>query len=390
MFILSERRELRILHPGWFCGTKDLSSRPRKHVCPELPSEARDLSSHPTRMRILGITFFFASLLCGAALLFPAFANANGVQVSAPDDAVGLHSAKESFDADDYVSARKTLQAALEKSADDPEIHFWLGRCSYELFDFNSAIASFERAVQLQPKSSLYHQWLGRAYSEKADREHSLSLARKTKKEFQSAVRLDPSNISAHRDLAEYEMDAPWIAGGDKDDARKQVEAISILDPIEGSLSRAQYVFHVEKKPAQAEEIYRKVLEQRPQRIQPYFEIARFFQHHGRPADLELAIQGAAAIDPADPRLDYFRGVAKFLENTDLPGAERLLAHYVRSAPQRSDWPYRADALEWLGRTLEAEGKRTEAIAQYREALRFDPRRKFAHGRLGKFEKSSN
>jgi len=350
----------------------------------------KDLSTHPMRMRILGITFFFASSFCAAAPFSPALASANGVQASAPDDAADLRSAKESFDAGDYVSTRKTLQAALEKSTDDPEIHFWLGRCSYELFDFNSAVAFFERAVQLQPKSSPYHQWLGRAYSEKADREHSLSLARKVKKEFQTAVRLDPSNISAHRDLAEYEMDAPWIAGGDKDDARKQVEAISILDPIEGSLVDAMYVFRVEKKPAQAEEIYRQVLQQKPQRIQPYFEIARFFQHHGRSADLELTIQGAAAIDAADLRLDYFRGVALFLEGKDLPVAERLLTHYVSSAPQRSDWPFRADALEWLGRTLEAGGKRAEAIAQYREALRLDPRRKFAHERLSKLEKSSD
>jgi tetratricopeptide (TPR) repeat protein len=308
-----------------------------------------------------------------------------------PDqDAAELRSAQESFNAGDYASARKTLQAALEKSADDPEIHFWLGRSSYELLDFNTAAASFERAVQLQPKSPLYHQWLGRTYSEKADREHSLSLARKTKKEFQSAVQLDPSNISARRDLAEYEMDAPWIAGGDKDDARKQVEAIAALDPVEGSLARAMYVFHAEKKTAQAEEIYRKLLQQKPQRIQPYFEIARFFQHRGRVADLEMAIQGAAAIDASDLRLDYFRGVALFLEGNDLPGAERLLTKYISGAPQRSNWPFHADAREWLGRTFEAAGKRTEAIAQYREALRLDPRSKFAHERLSKLEKSLN
>jgi tetratricopeptide (TPR) repeat protein len=349
-----------------------------------------DLSSHPMRMRIIRIAFFFAFLFCAVAPLSPALAGAHRAPASAPDDAADLRSAKESFNVGDYATARKTLQAALEKSAADPEIHFWLGRSSYELFDFNSAAASFERAIQLQPKSSLYHEWLGQAYSEKADREHSLSLAHKTKKEFQSAVQLDPSNVSARRDLAEYDMDAPWIAGGNKDDARKQVEAIAALDPVEGSLARAQYVFHVEKKPAQAEEIYRQLLQQKPKHIEPYFEIARFFQGRGSPADLELAIQGAAAIDPADPRLDYFRGVGKFLENTDLPGAERLLAHYVGSAPQRSDWPFHADALEWLGRTLEAEGKRAEAIAQYREALRLEPKRKIARERLNKLEKSSD
>jgi len=340
--------------------------------------------------RSRGITFFFASLFFAVAFFFPAFAGANRVPASAADDAADLRSAKESFDVGDYASARKTLQAAIEKSAADPEIHFWLGRSSYELFDFNSAAASFERAIQLQPRSSLYHEWLGQAYSEKADREHSLSLARKTKKEFQSAVQLDPSNVSARRDLAEYDMDAPWVAGGNKDDARKQVEAIAALDPVEGSLARAQYVFHVEKKPAQAEEIYRQLLQQKPPRIQPYFEIARFFQGHDRIADLELAIQGAAAIDPADQRLDYFRGVALFLDGKDLPGAERFLSQYVRAAPQRSDWPFHADALEWLGRTLEAEGKRAEAIAQYREALRLEPKRKIARERLNKLEKTSD
>jgi tetratricopeptide (TPR) repeat protein len=341
-------------------------------------------------MRILRVAFLFASLFFAAALFSPAFAGANRALASAHDDSADLRSAKESFDAADYASARNTLQAALEKSAADPEIYFWLGRSFYELFDFNSAAASFERAIQLDAKSSLYRQWLGRAYSEKADRERSLSLARKTKKEFQSAVQLDPSNVSARRDLAEYEMDAPWIAGGDKDDARKQVEAIAALDPVEGSLARAQYVFHVEKKPAQAEEIYRQLLQQKPRHIQPYFEIARFFQHHGRPADVELAIQGAAPIDPADPRLDYFRGVALFLEGKDLTGAERFLSQYVRTAPQRSNWPFHVDALEWLGRTLEAEGKRAEAIAQYREALRLDPRRKFARERLNKLERTSD
>jgi tetratricopeptide (TPR) repeat protein len=331
-----------------------------------------------------------ALLPFSAALSASTLISSDRVAARPYQDAADLRSAKESFDAGDYLSAKKTLQAVLEKSAGDPEIHFWLGRCSYELFDFNSAAASFDRAIQLQPKSSLYHQWLGRTYSEKADRERSLSLARKVKKEFQSAVQLDPANISARRDLAEYEMDAPWIAGGDKDDARKQVEAISALDPVEGSLARAMYILHAEKKTAQAEEIYRQVLQQKPQRIQPYFDVARFFQHYGRAADLEMAIQGAAAIDASDPRLDYFRGVTLFLEGKDLTGAERLLTKYISGAPQRSNWPFHADAREWLGRALEAEGKRTEAIAQYREALRLDPRSKFAHERVSKLEKSSD
>jgi tetratricopeptide (TPR) repeat protein len=338
-------------------------------------------------------TLFFAlgaSLLCATIPPFPKAGAANNVSAFAWDDASELRSAKETFDAGDYTTAKKILQAALEKNTDAAEIHFWLGRCSYELFDFNAASAAFERAIQLEPKNSLYHLWLGRADSERADREHSLSLARKVKKEFQAAVQLDPSNIAARRDLAEYEVDAPWIAGGDKEDARKQVEAIASLDAIDGQLARAMYVYHAEKKPARAEEIYQEILNLKPPSIQPYFEIARFFQHHGRPADLELAIQGAATVDGKDPRLEYFQGVLQFLQESDLPGAELHLGNYVNHTPPRSNWPSHADAREWLGRILEAEGKRGEAMDQYREALRLEPKRKIARERLKELGKSGD
>lgn len=329
-------------------------------------------------------------LLCLTALFPSSVGAADRVSTLVTDDAPELRSAKESFDAGDYTSASKMLEAALEKNNGAAEIHFWIGRCSYELFDFNMAAADFEQAIQLAPKNSLYHQWLGRADSERADREHSLSLARKVKKEFQIAVQLDPSNVAARRDLLEYEVEAPWIAGGDKDDARKQVEAIAALDPIDGRLARAMYVFHAEKKNAQTEEIYKEILNLRPPGIQPYFEMARFFQHHGRPADLELAIKGAATVDGTDSRIEYFQGVLQFLQKSDLADAEQHLNNYVNHTPPRSNWPSHADAREWLGQILEAEGKRGDAMTQYREALRLEPKRKIARERLKELEKSGD
>jgi tetratricopeptide (TPR) repeat protein len=331
-----------------------------------------------------------ASLLCAAISPSVQAGASNRVSTLASDDGEELRSAMESFDAGDYTTAQKMLQRVLEKNTNAAEIHFWLGRCSYELFDFNMASVDFEHAAQLEPKTSLYHLWLGRADSERADREHSLSLARKVKKEFQAAVQLDPANIAARRDLLEYEVDAPWIAGGDKDDARKQIEAISALDATDGRLARAMYVFHAEKKLAQAEQIYEEILNLKPPNIEAYFEIARFFQHHERLADLELAIQGAAALDGKDPRLEYFQSVLQFLQKSDIPGAELHLDNYVNRTPPRSNWPSHADAREWLGQVLEAEGKRGEAMTQYREALRLEPKRKIARERLKELEKSGD
>ena len=66
-------------------------------------------------------------------------------------------------------------------------------------------------------------------------------MAKKVKSEFKEAVQLDPSNIAARRDLEEYCLDAPWIAGGSKDEALEQVNAIAAIDPVAGHMARALY-----------------------------------------------------------------------------------------------------------------------------------------------------
>ena len=72
-------------------------------------------------------------------------------------------------------------------------------------------------------------------------------------------------------------MQAPWVVGGNKDEAKTQVEAIAALDPIEGHLARAVYDLDGQKKPDLAEQEYRAVLAAKPGKIDPYFEVISFF-----------------------------------------------------------------------------------------------------------------
>jgi tetratricopeptide (TPR) repeat protein len=301
-----------------------------------------------------------------------------------------LQMAQRQFNAGNYSSAITTLQSAVTQNPNSAEIYYWLGRNYYELRDYDNAITHAEKSVALDAKNSLYHQWLGRAYGEKADREHSFSLAKKVKKEFQEAVRLNPSNIQARRDLQEYDIDAPWIVGGNKDEAREQVEAIAALDPVEGRLARAALDLELLKKPELAENEYREVLKARPARLEPYFEGATFFVRQNKPTEVEAAIQAAALVGPNDPRLGFYRGVSRVLSGTELPRAEEYLKSYLASTPDRSDWPSHAAAREWLGRLYEAEGKNVEAAEQYRAALQLDPGRKEVRARLQHLEKKSH
>jgi tetratricopeptide (TPR) repeat protein len=306
-----------------------------------------------------------------------------------PDDVSGLvQTAQRHFEDGDYATAISTLQSAISQNPSDARAYYWLGRSYYEIRDYDNAVSQAEKAVSLDAKNSLYHQWLGRAYGGKADRDRSFFLARKVKKQFEEAVERDPSNISARRDLEEYSLEAPWIVGGSKSEALKQVNAIAALDPIEGHLARAVYYLDAAKKPDQAETEYREVLNAKPNRIEPYLEVAGFFERQNRPADMEKAIEAAARISPNDRRLIFYRGVAAVLVETNLTNAEQDLKSYLASTPDRSDWPSHAAARLWLGRLYEGQGKRTEAAEQYRAALRLNPQRKDARARLENLEKS--
>jgi tetratricopeptide (TPR) repeat protein len=316
----------------------------------------------------------------GAALLCP--------PAFAADTSGAIQTAQHQFNSGNYTAAIKTLQSVPQVSTNG-EAQYWIGRCYYELHDYDNAITAAEKSVEVDPKNSLYHEWLGRIYGGKADRDRSFSYARKVKKEFEEAVRLNPSNTDARRDLEQYSMEAPWVVGGSKDEAKEQVTAIEAIDPVEGHLARAAYDLDA-KKPELAEKEYREILAAKPKRIEPYFDVITFFIHQNKPADAEAAIQAAVQVSPNDPRLAYYRGVSRVLSGTDLPRAEEYLKSYLASSPDRSDWPSHAGAREWLGRLYEAEGKRAEAAEQYRAALQLDPGRKEAKSRLEKLEKSSH
>ncbi len=286
-----------------------------------------------------------------------------------------LSTAQRQFEAGNYSSAITTLQSALGDDPQNPQAQFWLARCYYELRDFSRTITSAQRAIQSDPQNGEYHQWLGRAYGERAEQEHSLWLARKVRRELEEAVRLSPENVLAHRDLLDFYVEAPWIAGGSREKARSQAEAIQALDRVSGHLAWAAY-WQSEKKADRVEAEYRRVFELRPNRIEPYLEIADHYQHSKEASGLEVAVEAAARTNASDPRIAYYRGVVRVLTGNSLADAERWLRSYATSTPRRSNFPSHESAREWLGRLYELQGKPALAAEQYRVILKVDPERR--------------
>jgi tetratricopeptide (TPR) repeat protein len=301
-----------------------------------------------------------------------------------------LQTAQRQFNAGNYSAAITTLQSAITQNPSSGEAYYWLGRTYYEIRDYDNAIVAGEKSIALDPKNSVYHQWLGRIYGGKADRDRSFSYARKVKKEFEAAVELNPDNLAARRDLEEYDLQAPWVVGGNKDEAKAQVDAITAHDPVAGHLARGVYDMDGAKKADLAEKEYREVLAAKPAKIDDYLEVIAFFQQQNKPVDMQAAIEAAALVAPNDPRLGYWRGAALALAGTNLGDAEKYLKAYLASTSDRSDWPSHAAARVWLGRVYEAQGKRSEAAEQYRSALQLDPSDKDAKTRLDKLAKSAH
>ena len=301
------------------------------------------------------------------------------------DPAVANRAVTKDLDAGNYYQASEDLQKILTRNPKDLPATLSLARCYWDLGNYDQAVDYAERAVNLGPDCSVCHLWLGRAYGLKAEKSRSFLLARKAREEFQTAVRLDPNNLLARHNLMEFYLEAPWFLGGSRDKAWEQVEAIASRNTLEGYLARADYWREV-NQPLRAAQEYQEVLKLRPSHVEPYFQIADFYESKGDAGQLEAAVQAAALIEPNDPRLAYYRGVARVLGGRELTQAEQYLKEYLSRAPWRDDFPPHAAAHDWLGRIYEHWGKMQEAIQQYKAALHLSPDNQTAQDRLHRLE----
>lgn len=286
-----------------------------------------------------------------------------------------------------YRQAAEALTASIQREPQESSLHYWLGRCVYELREYTRAISSLERAVTLEPDLSDYHDWLGKAYGRKAEETNrfspfsSIALAHKAHREFETAVRLDASNLEAQRDLIRYLMNAPGIVGGSQGAAEQRVLALTKVDPVEGALAQAEF-YASRKKFDEASAEYQKVLDMMPGRIGVYFEIAEYYRDRADAMHMSEAIDRGAPLASSDRRLDYYRGIALILADRQNAEAEKDLRHYLEIVPDNANVPSHSTAHEWLGKLYQREGQLDRAAQEYQAALISDPRNKQASEEL--------
>lgn len=321
----------------------------------------------------------YASAICAAMLAVCACS----ARADAPQEAKTL------FASGDYSKAIEVLNHAAATTPNDAAVQHLLARSYFESEQFDKAISVAEKSVKLEPQNSAYHELLGRAYGEKADRSgwfSALSLAKKARKEFDTAVQLDEHNFSAMQAMIEFDCSAPGMAGGGEDKARPEIQKLSELDAAEGRYA-AGNCRRQKKDYAAADAEFRKTLALHPKSVDLIYDIGDYYMKRDQADGLVIVIKEGERAGPADPRGDFFRAVILVLQKQRSAESAKLIREYIARAPKRNNYPSKAMAHYWLGRIEENQNNASSAKREYQEALNLEPKNRYANEALKRLQR---
>jgi tetratricopeptide (TPR) repeat protein len=263
-----------------------------------------------------------------------------------------------------------TLHGQISASPNDAQAHNLLCRAYFSLGDWDRGIGDCEKAVALAPDNSQFHLWLGRIYGEKADGSSYVTaagLARRVRSEFETAVRLNPANVDARSDLAEFYLEAPGLIGGGRDKAEAQASSLATIDPVVAHGVKAR-IAEKRKDYDAAEQELRLAINASGGSASAWLNLGLFYKHRQQLDQMENALQHvrSAPLDRPDALVD----AAEILIHTqrNLPEATQLLRAYLASNAKVEQAPaFKAHFL--LGTANEELGRKKDAATEYKTAL---------------------
>jgi tetratricopeptide (TPR) repeat protein len=339
-----------------------------------------------SRLRLPNWRRYAAAL---ATALFLAIGASQLAARGSEDASGGIKAGEAAYEAGEYPKAAQLLQAAASEQPQNAHIQLLLTKTHLEMQQWEAAIKSGERAVELEPKSSVYHEWLGRAYGERADHASfmsALGFAKKTRKEFETAVELDSNNFTARQAVIEFDCAAPGMAGGGEEKAVPEIAEIAALDAAEGHYAKGN-CRRQKKDFAVADVEFGKALDGRLKSAERVFDIGDYAVRHEEAAMLVNVANQGAKVSPGDPRAKFYRAVALVIEKQNAAEAEKQLAEYIKVARERTGYPRVSTAHYWLGRLFESEGKVGPARSEYEAAAKEDPKNKLAQEAVKRVKK---
>ena len=278
-------------------------------------------------------------------------------------------SAKDMLAAGRIDEAITELNGRLSSAPADAESSNLLCRAYFALEDWNRAESSCRKAASLDPDNSRFHLWLGRVYGEKADRANFLAaagLAGKVRGEFERAVQLNPKDVDARLDLAEFYLAAPGIVGGGEQKARAQAQFIATVNPAREHWVYAR-IAEQKKDTATAEREYHQYIDLSQGDAEAWLNLALFLRRQKRFDEMEQAIVKLSQAPM--PKLDVLVEASQMLYRAgrNYPFATQLLNRYLAAGPVEAAPAFKAH--HQLGMLLERQGDKAGAAREYRASL---------------------
>lgn len=290
-----------------------------------------------------------------------------------------LEEGKRLLDEAKYEEAKEVLLKVVKQDPENPEGNFLLCKVFLILDDHDNSIKYGKKAVKLDESQSDYHLWLGQAQGVQAQKGSKLKAifrAKRAKKEFEKAVKLDSTNLEARFALMQYYLTAPGIAGGDKKKAKKEAEIMQGLDSCYGAYAWGVY-WQVENDFDKAETCLRKAVEL--DTSSDYFATYRLgslLQRQERYHEAAEVFEKLYNEHPDQTYALYQIGRSYVFAKDSLDKAERCFKRYLQIEPKEGEPDLAAGAHWRLGMVYDLQGKTDLAIAELEEALKLDPKDK--------------
>jgi tetratricopeptide (TPR) repeat protein len=309
-----------------------------------------------------------------------------------------------------WKRARVLIERRLAVAPDDPNATYLASQIRAAFGDRTAPLTLAEKAVRLDGKVARYHRQLAEVQGVMAQRAgvfQQLLLARRFRREIDIAIGLDPRDTQALRDLLEFYLLAPSVAGGDAKKAEATAQRIASLDAAEGYLATAR-IAAARKDSSQMERMLRRAAEVRPPSYKARMALAEFYlqPEHRNDAQAEAAAREALQLDqtrigaygvlayvyagrgnwialdailtaaarevPDDPA-PYYRAAEGLLAGGRDPArAEQYLRAYL-AQEREGNQPTAADAHWQMGLALEAQGRHASAVGEWKTAVQLDP-----------------
>ncbi|HYV42594.1 MAG TPA: tetratricopeptide repeat protein [Thermoanaerobaculia bacterium] len=306
----------------------------------------------------------FLSMAIGLSL----FAGSSRAAGSKSEEGIQL------FEARKFDEARASLEAAVREDPQDARAASYLGRVYLAVGNSDRAVQWMGRSVALESANAEYHLWLGRAFGNQAMQASVLkqpSLARKVKKEFEEASRLDPDNLEARFGLIEFYLRAPGVLGGSPKKADEQAEEICRRDLLQGYRARGRIAEH-RKDFDRALAQYDAAAREFPEKTEPFYWIGALLVRENNYAEAFEVYEKLLEENPSEMTACYQIGRVASLSGLRLERGKECLTLYLQHEPN-PDEPSLASAHYRLGLLYEKSGNRDLARREYSAALDLEP-----------------